>query len=751
MADAALARPPTAAKQAPASSRQIQHLYFAPFHACASKLPRLHNPCNTYTPQTSLVHDGVQLHGMMGWSERDNSSAGSEVLNAAPSASAFRHFPRRTSTDSPSSSHNGSDHSATMAQLPPRPTRRPPPVSPACPPTPPTTTGHAHKDFCDSGDVGSMQSSCTLQLSSEECVSDSPIECQTTATLSVSTPRCTSARPIPGQRARFIEKFVTYARHDTGAALTLTVPLLRSEGEQAACDLASALLPEASAHPDSTAELIQNLLASPVAAQHRIACVQALLMHAPPCALGLLKKQHKGFAPLQALAALARGSTSTDLALRMVSVLHHAVAAGVPVAASLDVQPVAALCERAGVTEPMHNLLVALWRQDQHESDAAHACLSRMQCPDITDASMRVEEAQLARIAVPGTEVQQVSTVVPTREAPFFARQHFTFPAAPLSDVAPAASQVSSSTLGTGLYGVVVRSKLHGKHFALKVPYRTAEGSWGLRAELEAHMHVWRMLAEHGHEPSTYLCLARFVVFSTQTIQGRSQHLVEGLAMPCMDGTLWDLWRGGVAGWGLGSQGPYVQSMPLPAVAHMAATLAEGLASLHSAGCVHNDLHPQNVGVTVGSRARGGGRAAACCHVLDLGHAVQTGTAATRFERGGRFWPVWHAPESICGRGAGAGSCALRAAVDVWSFGCVLVTMLLGGTPPFAEVEAWGESDWQALAGGALWRAALSTLPEDELRLKELAQSCLNMDEAARPCMRDVHAVLKRAIEGQRL
>lgn len=66
-----------------------------------------------------------------------------------------------------------------------------------------------------------------------------------------------------------------------------------------------------------------------------------------------------------------------------------------------------------------------------------------------------MDEAQLGHVTVPGTEVQQCSIVVPTREAPYFARQHFTFPAAPLSDVAPAASQVSSSTLGTGLYGVV--------------------------------------------------------------------------------------------------------------------------------------------------------------------------------------------------------------------------------------------------------------------------------------------------------
>ena len=299
----------------------------------------------------------------------------------------------------------------------------------------------------------------------------------------------------------------------------------------------------------------------------------------------------------------------------------------------------------------------------------------------------------------------------------------------------------------------VVRSRLHGTEFALKVPYRTAEGSWGLRAELEAHMHVWRMLAQHGHAPSQYLCLARFVVYSTQTVQGRTQRLVEGLAMPCMDGTLWDLWRGSVAGCELRERGAYVQSTPLPAVAHMAATLAEGLASLHAAGCVHNDLHPQNVGVTVGSCGGGG---AVSCHVLDLGHAVQTATTATRFERSGSFWPVWHAPESICPSGGGesgemregGGTYVLGGAADVWSLGCVLIAMLLGGTPPFAEVEAWGDSDWQALAGGALWRGALSTLAEDDMQLKELARSCLSMSEADRPHMSDVHAFLVRVLGG---
>lgn len=241
-----------------------------------------------------------------------------------------------------------------------------------------------------------MQSSCTLHLTSDDCVSDSPIACQTPITHPATPPQAPSNPSTQTPRARFINKFLTYVRHDVGAALTLVIPLLRAEGEQAACDLAAALLPEASANPDNTAEVIQNLLARPVSSQHQVSCVQALLIHAPQCALGLLKKQNKGFAPLQAFTALANSSSSSDLAVRMVSVMHHAVAAGVPVASTFNVGALVAMCERAGVTESMHNLLVALWRQDQHESDAAHACLSRMQCPEITDTTLCVPPPQIS-------------------------------------------------------------------------------------------------------------------------------------------------------------------------------------------------------------------------------------------------------------------------------------------------------------------------------------------------------------------
>lgn len=45
--------------------------------------------------------------------------------------------------------------------------------------------------------------------------------------------------------------------------------------------------------------------------------------------------------------------------------------------------------------------------------------------------------------------------LVPTVEPPYFGRQRCVFPTVPLADVAPAAAEVASSTLGTGMHGVV--------------------------------------------------------------------------------------------------------------------------------------------------------------------------------------------------------------------------------------------------------------------------------------------------------
>lgn len=65
----------------------------------------------------------------------------------------------------------------------------------------------------------------------------------------------------------------------------------------------------------------------------------------------------------------------------------------------------------------------------------------------------------LKRIEVAGTAIKECFLLVPIAEPPYFGRQRCKFPAVPLADIAPAAAEVASSTLGTGMHGVV-RSSL---------------------------------------------------------------------------------------------------------------------------------------------------------------------------------------------------------------------------------------------------------------------------------------------------
>ena len=89
----------------------------------------------------------------------------------------------------------------------------------------------------------------------------------------------------------------------------------------------------------------------------------------------------------------------------------------------------------------------------------------------------------------------------------------------------------------------VVRATLCGHNHALKISYRTAEASLGLQTEVEAHSRIWGALSERGHTPSPHLCLATFFVYSDVVVNGSSTLWVDGLAMPCVDGTLWHFWN----------------------------------------------------------------------------------------------------------------------------------------------------------------------------------------------------------------
>jgi hypothetical protein len=73
-------------------------------------------------------------------------------------------------------------------------------------------------------------------------------------------------------------------------------------------------------------------------------------------------------------------------------------------------------------------------------------------------------------MAVPGTQVKDCFVLVPTSEPPYFGRQRCKFPAAPLAVVAPPTAEVASSTLGTGMHGVVRTHASFDCALQLRVP-----------------------------------------------------------------------------------------------------------------------------------------------------------------------------------------------------------------------------------------------------------------------------------------
>lgn len=173
--------------------------------------------------------------------------------------------------------------------------------------------------------------------------------------------------------------------------------------------------------------------------------------------------------------------------------------------------------------------------------------------------------------------------------------------------------------------------------------------------------------------------------------------------------------RGACDEWGVGQ--------PLSVLVEFCAKLADGIAHLHAAGVVHDDIKPANV--LVG--ADGGPR------LVDLGSARDgAGQAAT----GGT--PGYTAPERL--RAAPA-----TVATDLWGLGAVIYT-LLASRPPFPGEDP-ATVQW----------APLATLPEppsssrpglpaalDELVLRLLA----HRPDARPPSARGVAASLRASIGG---
>ncbi len=92
-------------------------------------------------------------------------------------------------------------------------------------------------------------------------------------------------------------------------------------------------------------------------------------------------------------------------------------------------------------------------------------------------------------------------------------------------------------------------------------------------------------------------------------------------------------------------------------------SIARGLALAHRRGIIHRDLKPQNILVTPELQPK----------ILDFGLAL----SSSEKEESGRFvgTPLYASPEQAQGR-------RLTAASDVFSFGCVMYTILTG-RPPF--------------------------------------------------------------------
>ncbi|WP_324786386.1 serine/threonine-protein kinase [Streptomyces sp. H51] len=153
-------------------------------------------------------------------------------------------------------------------------------------------------------------------------------------------------------------------------------------------------------------------------------------------------------------------------------------------------------------------------------------------------------------------------------------------------------------------------------------------------------------------------------------------------------------------------------ALPAPSVRALGAGLAEALTAVHELGLVHRDVKPSNVLLTLDGPL-----------LIDFGIARATdGTASLTSTGVSVGSPGYMSPEQILGKPAGA-------AADVFSLGAVLA-FAATGRPPFP-----GDSS-AALLYKVVHEPPELGLPAGELR--ELVESCLAKDPAARPAPAEV-------------
>ena len=161
--------------------------------------------------------------------------------------------------------------------------------------------------------------------------------------------------------------------------------------------------------------------------------------------------------------------------------------------------------------------------------------------------------------------------------------------------------------------------------------------------------------------------------------------------------------------------------LPFKDTLHIMQQCCSALAASHAKGIVHRDLKPENIFVVGDPAVTGGERA----KILDFGIAKLTGDDPGKLKtRTGMVMgtPVYMSPEQC----RGAGEVDQRS--DIYSMGCVLMTMLTG-TPPFD-----GEGSGELIAAHLrepppLAASRVAGLPEI---LDQILQRCLAKSPADR-------------------
>ena len=160
-----------------------------------------------------------------------------------------------------------------------------------------------------------------------------------------------------------------------------------------------------------------------------------------------------------------------------------------------------------------------------------------------------------------------------------------------------------------------------------------------------------------------------------------------------------------------------------PLLAPVVRDVVDGLAALHSHGCLHRDLKPSNVLQELSTRR---------CKLIDwIGCAAENASLARGKPVG---TPVFMAPEV-------AGAPHRHELVsDTWALGCTVLN-LASGRLPWADADAHGRTNEFM----AMWRAAHGQAPphdgaEWSAELRAFVARCFEPDPARRALARELRA-----------